>query len=70
LHLDDANSLTYLGCGALHFDLSLTSTREQTHAGGGVVVETLGEGDVLDSDRVAGAAFNPLAVCRVRDTAG
>ncbi len=42
----------------------------QAHAGGGVVVEALGEADVLDADRVADAADDALAVGGVRQAAG
>src|SRR5207248_794182 len=40
------------------------------HLGGGVVVEALGEADVLDADRVPDAAYDAFAVRGVGQTAG
>src|SRR5262249_35243438 len=64
-HVRDA--LPDLGGGAVDFRRPV---RKEPDAGGAVVVEALREADVLEADREAGAAANPLASCRVARTAG
>ena len=63
-HVRDA--LPDLGGGAVHLGRAVG---EQPHPRGAVVVEALGEADVLEPDREAGAAADALAARRVAGAA-
>src|SRR5690606_32407799 len=69
LLLDGDQALPDLGGGGLHGGDRLAAGDLQPHPGGRVVVEALGEPDVLVGHRVADAAHDPLAVRGVGDPA-
>ena len=70
LLLDGDQALADLGGGGVHGRDRLAAGHLQPHPRGRVVVEALGEADVLVGDGVADAADDALAVGRVVDRAG
>lgn len=63
-------ALADLGHRGVHGGDGLAADDLHAHLGGRVVVEALGEADVLDADRVADAPYDALAVRGVGQTAG
>ena len=59
LRLDRHDALADLGGGGVDLDERLAAVDRQPHARGRVVVEALGEADVLEADAVADAAPTP-----------
>src|SRR3712207_1800077 len=70
LLLDRDQPLADLRRRGVHGGDRLAADHLQTHARGRVVVEALGEADVLVGDGVADTAADPLAVRSVADGAG
>ncbi len=70
LRVDGDTALADLRHGRVDHRDGLAVDDLEAHAGGRVVVEALGEADVLDADRVADAADDALTVGGVRETTG
>lgn len=70
LRVDGHTALSDLRHRRVHGDDGAAADGLQADPGGGVVVEALGEADVLDADGVADAAHDALAVRGVGQAAG